>query len=168
MPSLVKNALVPLDAAGTEYLAWKNQLWDMIDYVTTIDNYLETERPPGEERYDSIICSMIVCSIDNSFILQIKRSWSAKGTFDYLKSLFHFPSRTTHIGHWQDVLATKFEPGDSLNIHLAKIQLKIEDLDWNSFEWSKDSILGICMQLSMPTLGDVSFANVNMVLDACL
>ncbi|KAG0149985.1 hypothetical protein CROQUDRAFT_652961, partial [Cronartium quercuum f. sp. fusiforme G11] len=49
MPSLVKNSLVILDAAGTKFLAWKNRLWDTVDYVTTIDNYLATERPPGEE-----------------------------------------------------------------------------------------------------------------------
>ncbi|KAG0142632.1 hypothetical protein CROQUDRAFT_97340 [Cronartium quercuum f. sp. fusiforme G11] len=43
MPSLVKNLLVILDVAGTKFLAWKNQLWDTINYVTTIDNYLATD-----------------------------------------------------------------------------------------------------------------------------
>ncbi|KAG0139845.1 hypothetical protein CROQUDRAFT_54137 [Cronartium quercuum f. sp. fusiforme G11] len=164
MPSLVKNSLVILDAAGTKFLAWKNHLWDTVDYVTTIDNYLATDRPPGED----VIRSMIVCSIDDSFISQIERSWSAKATFDYISSMFHFPSRTTHIGHWQDILTSKFEPGDSLNAHLMKIRSKIEDLDRTGFEWSKDSILGICMQLSLPTTGEISFTNINMVLDARL
>ncbi|KAG0150155.1 hypothetical protein CROQUDRAFT_652563, partial [Cronartium quercuum f. sp. fusiforme G11] len=168
MPSLVKNLLVILDAMGTKFLAWKNRLWDTVDYVTTVDNYLANDRPPSKERYDSIIQLMIVCSIDNSFISQIEHSWSAKVTFDYISSMFHFPSRTTHIGHWQDILTSQFEPGDSLNAHLTKIRSKIEDLDCTGFEWSKDSILGICMQLSLLTTGDVSFINVNMVLDARL
>ncbi|KAG0145836.1 hypothetical protein CROQUDRAFT_658219 [Cronartium quercuum f. sp. fusiforme G11] len=121
MPSLVKNSLVILDTMGTKFLAWKNRLWDTVDYVTTVDNYLVNDQLPGEERYDSVIRSMIVCSIDDLFISQIECSWLVKATFDYISSMFHFPSRTTHIGHWQDVLTSRFELGDSLNAHLTKI-----------------------------------------------
>ncbi|KAG0146326.1 hypothetical protein CROQUDRAFT_33227, partial [Cronartium quercuum f. sp. fusiforme G11] len=168
MPAMIKNSGVILDAAGEEFISWKARLCDTIDYVMAIDDYLATERLPGEEWYDGVIRSMILCSVNKSFILQLDRTWSAKKTFDYIQSMFHFPSRMTHVTTWNDLLATRFEPGDLLNNYLTTIRSKIDELDWTSFEWMKDSILRLAMQLGLPKGGDMSFSNVNMVLDARL
>ncbi|KAG0150246.1 hypothetical protein CROQUDRAFT_652670 [Cronartium quercuum f. sp. fusiforme G11] len=66
MPAMIKNSGVILDAAGEEFISWKARLCDTVDYVTAIDDYLATERPPGEERYDGVIRSMILCSVDKN------------------------------------------------------------------------------------------------------
>ncbi|KAG0143164.1 hypothetical protein CROQUDRAFT_661663, partial [Cronartium quercuum f. sp. fusiforme G11] len=134
-----------------------------------VKNYLATERPAEEERYDEVVQSMIMCSIDESFIPQIERSWSAKATFEYIVSMFHFPSRTTHVSVWQEMSNTKFDPpSDSLNEYLSTVQAKIDELDRTSFEWMKDSFLSMQMQLGLPTSGDFAFGNVSTILDARL
>ncbi|KAG0144237.1 hypothetical protein CROQUDRAFT_660195 [Cronartium quercuum f. sp. fusiforme G11] len=169
MPSMMKHSVVMLDAAGTKFISWKARLWDTIDFVTTIKNYLATERPAEEERYDEVVQSMIMCSIDNSFIPQIECSWSAKAMFKYIVSMFHFPSRTTHVSVWQEMSNIKFDPpGDSLNEYLSTIRAKIDELDRTGFEWMKDSFLSMQMQLGLPTSRDFTFGNISMILDAHL
>ncbi|KAG0143133.1 hypothetical protein CROQUDRAFT_96640 [Cronartium quercuum f. sp. fusiforme G11] len=132
-----------LDATETKFISWKAHLWDMIDFVTMIKNYLSTKQPADKECYD-------------------------EKTFDYIVLMFHFPSWTSHMTTWQELGNMKFEPGDSLNEYLSKVQVKIDELDRTGFEWTKDSILGIQIQLGLPTSGEFSFSNVNMILDACL
>ncbi|KAG0148096.1 hypothetical protein CROQUDRAFT_655219 [Cronartium quercuum f. sp. fusiforme G11] len=163
MPTMMKHSVVTLDAAGTKFIRWKARLWDTIDFVTMIKNYLSTERPADEERYDEVVRSMIMCSIDESFIPQVERSWSAKRTFDHIVSMFHFPSRTSHVTTWLELRSIKFEPGDSLNDYLSKVRAKVDELDRTGFEWTKDSILSIQMQLGLPMSGEFSFNNVNMI-----
>ncbi|KAG0140134.1 hypothetical protein CROQUDRAFT_665591, partial [Cronartium quercuum f. sp. fusiforme G11] len=134
-----------------------------------IKNYLATERPAEEEQYDEVMRSMIMCSIDELFIPQIERSWSAKVTFEYIVSMFHFPSRTTHVSVWQEMSNMKFDPpSDSLNEYLSTVQAKIDKLDRTGFEWTKDSFLSMQMQLGLPTSGDFMFGNISTILDACL
>ncbi|KAG0151184.1 hypothetical protein CROQUDRAFT_651391, partial [Cronartium quercuum f. sp. fusiforme G11] len=149
MPSMMKHSVVTLDPAGTKFISWKTRLWDTVDFVTKIKNYLATNRPADEEHYDEVIRSMIMCSIDESFIVQIKRSWSAKKTFDYIISMFHFPS-------------------DSLNEYLSRVRAKVDELDRTGFKWTRDSFLSMQMQLGLPTSGEFSFNNVNMILNARL
>ncbi|KAG0151975.1 hypothetical protein CROQUDRAFT_405826 [Cronartium quercuum f. sp. fusiforme G11] len=168
MPSMMKHSVVTLDPAGTKFISWKMRLWDTVDFVTKIKNYLVTDRPADEEHYDEVIRSMIMCSIDESFIAQIERSWSAKKTFDYIVSMFHFPSRTSHVTTWLEMGNTKFTPGDSLNEYLSRVRAKVDELDRTGFEWTRDSFLSMQMQLGLPTSGEFSFNNVNMILDARL
>ncbi|KAG0147107.1 hypothetical protein CROQUDRAFT_656600 [Cronartium quercuum f. sp. fusiforme G11] len=150
MPSMMKHSVVTLDPTRTKFISWKTRLWDTVDFVTKIKNYLATDRPADEEHYDEVIRSMIMCSIDESFIAQIECSWLAKKTFDYIVSMFHFPSQTSHVTTWLEMGNMKFTPGDSLNEYLSRVRAKHANAT------------------RVPTCGEFSFNNVNMILDARL
>lgn len=111
---------------------------------------------------------MIDLSVSEGLSAQIDDESSARSIFESLQGIFHFPSRTTHLGLWQEETALRSERGGSVGDHLTKIKGKVEELDRTGFEWSKDSILGVLMQLSLPTAGDHSFNNVNVTLEARL
>ncbi|KAG0144467.1 hypothetical protein CROQUDRAFT_95061 [Cronartium quercuum f. sp. fusiforme G11] len=54
-PTMIKNAVVTLDTAGTKFISWEVRLWDTIDFVTNIPDYLANECPAGKERCNGVI-----------------------------------------------------------------------------------------------------------------
>lgn len=162
MPQLVKGSIAELDETGSNYLVWKNDLYVLVNYLTKIKDYLDEDRcdTPG----DDVIVLMIRNSVCPNLRLHIDESESAFTVFGKIKSMFHFPSRTTHISIWQDLLKCTVDSPSDIPAHINRMKSKVEELQRTGFSFTKDSLLGILMQLGLPH----AFSSINTVLDARL
>lgn len=164
LPTMVKNGISTLEEGGSNFQEWRSQLLDMVDLVTDTDDYLSSSRPL--DKGDRMIRTLVRHSVVPAITSQLDRSLSAKETYDRIVKMFHFPSRTTHLSLWLELTSERLTDLGDVLPYLNKVRSRIDDLDRAGFVWSKDSILGVCYQLGLPTNGDVDFSNVNVVLDA--
>lgn len=74
------------------------------------------------------------------------------------------PSRISQLALWREIVSKRHELNKPVNRHLDFIQSCFEELDSAGFVWSKDSILGIFLQLGLPEHG--TFSSVNDILES--
>lgn len=103
----------------------------------------------------------LVCS---NLRLHIDKSESSHMVFNTINSMFHFPSRTTHIGLWQEILKSTVELPEDIPPLINKIKSIVEELQRTGFAFTKDSFLSVALQLGFPS----SFSGINTVLGARL
>lgn len=162
--TIIKNGVLTLEEGGGNFQELRGQLLDMVELVTDTDDYLTSPRllDKGDCMIHTLVCHSVVPAIAS----QLDCSLSAKETYDRVVKMFHFLSRTTHLSLWLDIITKRMNSLEDVLPHLNKIWAWIDDLDRAGFVWTKDSILGICYQLGLPTHDDIDFSNVNVVLDA--
>ncbi|KAG0147616.1 hypothetical protein CROQUDRAFT_91334 [Cronartium quercuum f. sp. fusiforme G11] len=88
MPSMMRHSVITLDATGMNFISWKAQLWDTIDFVTTIKNYLATKRLAEEERYDKVIRSMTCSYLKSNACVRAKVDELDRTGFKWTKDSF--------------------------------------------------------------------------------
>ncbi|EGG04166.1 uncharacterized protein MELLADRAFT_65109 [Melampsora larici-populina 98AG31] len=75
-------------------------------------------------------------------------------------------SRKAQLNLWREIASKRHEGTTPVEPHLDFIQSRFEELDSEGFIWSKDSILGIFLQLGLPEGPHSSFSSVNEILQS--
>lgn len=77
-------------------------------------------------------------------------------------------SRTAQLALWREIISKRHEGTTPVDRHLNFIRRRFEELESNGFIWSKESILGIFLQIGLSESPHGSFSSVNKILDSCL
>ncbi|EGF98106.1 uncharacterized protein MELLADRAFT_113853 [Melampsora larici-populina 98AG31] len=75
-------------------------------------------------------------------------------------------SRSAQLGLWREIVWRRHVEAQPVNRHLEFIQQRFDELDSEGFVWSKESILGIFLQLGLPDSPHAPFSRVNMILES--
>lgn len=152
-----------LRSDGSNYTNWEYRVTRLIETTCGRKGYLDDPQahvtdPEGDE----VMALIIELSVPVDIARKFSECGSARHAFTKVQSMFFFPSRSTHLSTWKDLLDMKFTDGYDLADYLKRVELKIEELDRASFSWSKDSIKGVFYQLGLSS----SFTNVSNVLNS--
>lgn len=75
-------------------------------------------------------------------------------------------NRTAQLKLWREIVSKRHEVNKPVNRHIDFIQRRFDQLDSEGFVWSKDSILGIILQLSLPEGKHGTFSSVNDIVES--
>lgn len=99
MPQMVISGVAKLKDDGSNYPSWKDDLCVLVDMITKIDDYFAKDCKGTKGNNISVL--MIGHSVSPEVRRKINRSKSAYVFFNHINSMFHFPSRLTHLTIWQ-------------------------------------------------------------------
>ncbi|KAG0152518.1 hypothetical protein CROQUDRAFT_649941 [Cronartium quercuum f. sp. fusiforme G11] len=134
--TIVRNSGEQLKEDGSNYREWEYRIRDLIDDYTE-PGWLDrkdahVEDPTG----DRIVLMMIKYSLDTDIAMKISKSVSAADAMGTIKALFYFPSRSKQVACWRKVLAVRLNDD--------------EDIDTYGFVFTKDSLISLCYELTLP------------------
>ncbi|EGG01487.1 uncharacterized protein MELLADRAFT_67049 [Melampsora larici-populina 98AG31] len=72
--------------------------------------------------------------------------------------------RSAQLGLWREIVSKRHEETQPVNRHLDFIRRRFKELELQGFTWSRDSILGVFLQLGLPERNHGSFSSVNSIL----
>lgn len=75
-------------------------------------------------------------------------------------------SRSAQLGFWRQIVSKRHDETRPVNHHLEFIQKRFDELDSEGFSWSKESILGVFLQLGLSDSPHGPFSSVNKVLES--
>ncbi|EGG11466.1 uncharacterized protein MELLADRAFT_59652 [Melampsora larici-populina 98AG31] len=75
-------------------------------------------------------------------------------------------SRTTQLALWREIVSKRHAGTTPVNRHLDFIRRRFDELESNGFIWSKESILGIFLQIGLSESSHGPFSSVDKLLDS--
>ncbi|EGG04987.1 uncharacterized protein MELLADRAFT_108016 [Melampsora larici-populina 98AG31] len=74
--------------------------------------------------------------------------------------------RTVQLGLWREIVSKRHDETQPVNNHLNFIQDRFQELESQGFVWSKESTLGIFLQLGLSEAAHGSFSSVTKILES--
>ncbi|KAG0145522.1 hypothetical protein CROQUDRAFT_93771 [Cronartium quercuum f. sp. fusiforme G11] len=147
--TIVCNSGKQLKKDGSNYCKWEYCIQDLID------NYMEpgwldhkdvhVEDPTG----DQIVLMMIKYSLNTDITMKISKSASAADAMGTIKALSYFPSRCKQVACWGNVLVVQLDEDEDVDICLRMINKGFDELEWDRFVFTKDSLILLCYELAL-------------------
>ncbi|EGG12060.1 uncharacterized protein MELLADRAFT_101976 [Melampsora larici-populina 98AG31] len=168
--------MAKLDSDGTNFHTWLEEananiyfLIGKADYLNTPSNPSNLLHPDIDHAENTIAYRVVYYSVTTDLRTVIRReqqSFLAHDAYLILSNQFNKAGRSSQLATWQSMMSSQMDIfKTSLSQHLESLDRLADALDRDGFVWTRDSVMSLVYQASMPDKPELNFDAANATLD---
>ncbi|EGG04716.1 uncharacterized protein MELLADRAFT_108209 [Melampsora larici-populina 98AG31] len=170
------KTMAKLDSDATNFHTWLEEananiyfLIGKADYLNTPSNPSNQLHPDIDHAENTIVYRVVYYSVTTDLRTVIRReqqSFLAHDAYLTLSNQFNKAGRLSQLATWQSMMSSQMDIfKTSLSEHLESLDRLVDTLDQDGFVWTRDSVMSLIYQASMPDKPELNFDTTNTTLD---
>lgn len=141
-----------LEETGANYTNWSECLHKVVDSTTGTPDYLSMTLDPSDDG-DFMIAAMIRSSVSASLRSHLSHSFSAKETYERIRSICNRPGVPNQIDLelWREILNTRYDPTEGVSAYIDRMKSKFDELNQTGFVWNRESMASVFLHMDLPS-----------------
>ncbi|KAH9810425.1 hypothetical protein DFH28DRAFT_1111031 [Melampsora americana] len=173
--SFTRN-MTKLDNEGINFRGWLEEVNANIYFLIGKPDYLNQPSNPSNQIHpdvdhaeNTIAYRVLYYSVTpdlRTVIRREQRSFLAHDAYLILSNQFNKAGRSSQLATWRSMMNAQMDIfKTSLSQHLESLDRLADALDCDGFVWTRDSVMSLIYQASMPDKPDLNFDAANSTLD---